>query len=152
MITYQEESYSEIIEELKPLLELHYKEIAMYQDNIDLNPNYGIYEIMYETGQVHFYTARDNKELVGYAITFMQQHPHYMDHVFAVNDIVYVKEEHRHTDVAPTMLTKLEQIMKDDGVSVMTFHMKSFKPFETLMDYLEFDKAEFLFTKYIKDD
>ena len=152
MVKYQVENYKDIIEEMKPLLEEHYKEIAMYQDHIDLNPNYYLYELMSATGQVHFFSARDDGKLIGYCVTFVHPNPHYKDHIYAVNDIVYVDPEYRHSLVAPTMLTNLEAIMKDAGVSVMSFHMKTYKPFESLMSGLGYDKAEILFMKYIKEE
>ena len=154
MITYQEEQFNDVIDEIKPLLEEHYHEVAMYKDRIELNPNYDLYEIMNRTGNVHIFTARDseaNNALVGYCLTFMQQHPHYKDHVYAVNDIIYVAEPYRHTEVAPEMISRLEKAMLAEGVSVMTFHMKTYKTFETLMDSLGFEQFEYLYSKYIKD-
>lgn len=154
MITYQEEKFDDVIEEMKPLLEDHYVEVAMYQDKIELNPNWGIYQAMNDVGNVHIFTARDDErdgKLIGYCVTFMQNNPHYMDHEYAVNDVIYVDPEYRHTEVAPMMLSELEKIMKSQGVSVMTFHMKTHLPFETLMQSLGYDDAEKLYTKYIKD-
>ncbi len=152
MITYQEELYDDIIEEMKPLFVEHYHEVAMYQDKIDLNPDYVAYKAMADAGVIHFLTVRDEGKMIGYTVTLLHAHPHYKDHDMAVNDILYVHPDYRHGEVAPTLLSKLEQIMKQNGVSVMTFHMKTHKPFETLMSFLAYDKAEALFMKYIKED
>lgn len=149
MIEYNEEKFEEVIEELKPLLNDHYEEIAIYQDKIDLNPNYEMYKALEDLGNLHVLTARDEGRLVGYCVTFIQSHPHYIDHLFAANDILYIMPDYRHTELAPNMLNVLEEIMKEKEVSVMTFHMKTYKPFETLMDFLAFDKTEHLYTKYI---
>ena len=150
--TYQEEQYIDVIEELKPLLAEHYKEVAVYQETIELNPNYHVYELMAAQGSLHMFTTRTvDKELIGYSVSFLNQHPHYSDHTYAVNDILYVHPDHRHTEAAPRMLTELEAVMREKGISVMTFHMKTYKPFETLMDALEYDKIEYLFSKLLKD-
>lgn len=153
MYTYQEERYTDVIEEMKPLLEDHYEEIALYKEHIKLNPAYDAYEMMAAAGMLHIFTARieETNELVGYTVTFLQYHPHYKDHKYAVNDIIFVKPEHRHGEVAPEMLDRLEALMLADDVSVMTFHMKTYKTFETLMDSLGYNKAEYIFSKYIKE-
>jgi GNAT superfamily N-acetyltransferase len=152
MITYQRERYNEVIEDIKPLLEEHYKEIALYQDHIELNPNYAMYEAMDQIESLHIYTARDDGKLIGYVVSFLQNHPHYMDHNYVINDILYVAPEHRHSEVAVELLEGLEKIMVEEGASVMTFHMKAYKTFETLMDFLGYDKAEFLYSKFIGKD
>jgi GNAT superfamily N-acetyltransferase len=148
---YQEERYQDVIEEMKPLLEEHYQEVAMYQEVVNFNPNYELYETMADQGIVDFFTCRKDGELIGYCVTFLQMNPHYQDHIYAVNDVIYVAPEHRHTEVAPEMITRLEDRMIEKGVSVMSFHMKIFKPFESLMDALAFDKAEYVFMKLIKE-
>lgn len=155
MYTYQTERYTDVIEELKPMLEDHYEEVALYKDKIKLNPNYDLYEQMDQMGAIHIYTARDteaNNALIGYVVTFVQLHPHYSDTVYAVNDVVYVADAYRHTEVAPEMIIRLEHEMLDRGASVMTFHMKTYKPFKTLMDSLGFDEVEYMYSKYIKED
>ena len=152
MTEYSFEKVDDILEEIEPLLEEHYQEVAMYQEHIAFNPNYDVYRVMEEMGSCLVYTARDGGALVGYVVTFLQNNPHYQDHIWAVNDIVYVCPEYRHTEVAPEMLQTLEAELKERGVSVMTFHMKTFKPFETLMGALGFDKAEYMYSKYIKDE
>jgi GNAT superfamily N-acetyltransferase len=151
MITYQVEKFADVIEEMKPLLQMHYEEIAMYKDRIALNPDYAAYQAMADLGMLHIYTARDSsRDLIGYCVTFIRPHPHYQDHIYAMNDVVYVAKEYRHTEVAPELISQLEKELQTKGVSVMTFHMKTYKPFRTLMDSLGFDCAEELYTKFIK--
>ena len=148
---YQEETFQAVIEDIKPLLEEHNKEVALYQDEIELDPAYHMYEAMYQAGSLDIFTAREEDTLVGYVLTFIHPSLHYQNDVFAVNDMLYVHPDYRHTEVAPTLLTELEKRMKEKGVSMMSFHMKTYKTFEALMDFLGYDKAEFLFTKLIKD-
>ncbi len=151
MVIYQEELFEDCIEEMKPFLEEHHKEAGLYSDLIDLDPNYELYSLMNKTGVCHMFTARDDDILIGYCVTFIQPHPHCKNENFAVNDIVYVGKEYRHTEVASEMISELELIMKQKGVTVMTFTMKTFKTFESLLDSLDFDKSEVIFTKYIKE-
>lgn len=154
MITYQQERYADVIDEMKPLLERHYEEVAAYKDRIKFNPDYAGYEAMDALGILDIFTARDtdaNNALVGYCVSFVNAHPHYSDHVYAVNDVVYVDPDYRHGEVAPEMISRLEKRLEEMGVSVMTFHMKTYKPFRTLMESLGFDEIESMYSKYIKE-
>lgn len=152
MISYQKETYDEAIEDMKPLLELHYKEVCLYPDKLELNPSYGAYEEMDTNGSLRIITARDHDELIGYSVFFLYNHPHYQDHIYGQNDVLYVKEDHRHTDVAPLLVQKSEEHLIADGCSVILYHMKPYKTFESLMDYMAYGKAEYIFSKYVKDD
>jgi GNAT superfamily N-acetyltransferase len=147
MITYTAEPLSEVLEELKPLFPLHYEEVAMYTDKIDLNPAYDKYLMLGEFVQA--YIVRDEGEVIGYTIYFVTPNLHYSDHTYAANDIIFIAPEHRHGTVAVELMQFAEQNLKDLGVSVMTMHMKNYAPFKTLMQFQQFDEAETLYTKYI---
>jgi len=149
MITYQEELFGEMVEEMKPHLDQHYAETETYQDKVPLNPDYDAYQIMEDLGVLNVFTARDDGELIGYGITFMNMSPHSKEHLFATNDIIYVQKEYRHTEVAPELISGIENIMQQNDVSILTFHMKAHKPFESLLDSLGFDNIESVYSKYI---
>ena len=76
MVEYQEETYDSVIDEIKPLLEGHYQEIANNRDVIKLNPDYEIYKRFCELGQIRIVTARADGELVGYCIVVVRPHLH----------------------------------------------------------------------------
>lgn len=149
MITFQQETLDQSLGEMKPLFEKHYKEIAMYQDKIELNPDYDRYYELEKNGGLQIYTARDDEKLIGYTIYFTNKHLHYKDHLYAANDIIYVDPEYRGSLMAFDLLHFADEQLKELGVSVVTMHMKSYAPFETLMKACEYDKAEFIYSKYI---
>jgi len=153
MYTYQVESYYDVIDDLLPIVEKHAQEVDLYQESVKLSPDLPTYEVMNHTGMLHIYTARveDTKELVGYVVTLVNKHPHYNEDTYAVNDLFYVHPDHRHQGVAEALLSGLEDIMRGIGVSVMTLHMKEHMKFESLMDHLEWDRAEIMYSKLIKE-
>lgn len=151
MISYQQEQIENTWSELEPLLHEHYKEVAMFQDKIKLNPDKAFYEHAQDAGRVYLHTARTTKDrqLIGYAATMVHVNPHYQDHTYAVNDVVFVLPEYRDGQVAPTLVAMVESDMKRLGCSVMTFHMKEHKPFRSLMKHCGFEMKEELWAKYI---
>lgn len=149
MITYQVEKLIDIIDELKPLLENHWEEVAWYKDKVKLNPDYDKYLEMDSTSVLHIVTARDEDVLVGYDINFLLPHGHYSDHLYAINDIIFLKPEYRHFGVAQEMVEYAEQELKNLGVSVITFHMKVAHPFHSLMEATGYQTQEYTYSKYI---
>ncbi len=147
--SFSEVKFSDIVEELKPMFEQHYEEIAMYRDKIDLKPDYDKYSTIEDTGSFKAFVIRDDDKIVGYSFYFLSNHIHYSDHVYAVNDIVFVHPDYRGGVLAFDFLAYVEDKLADYGVSVVTMHMKTFAAFENLMKCLEYDKAEFLYSKYI---
>ena len=71
MITLEVESFTECLPELKPILPLHYEELALNKDEVPLSPQYDIYEARESLGELLFVTAREAGELVGYFIGFI---------------------------------------------------------------------------------
>lgn len=151
MLKIQEENLKDCIEEMKPLLAEHYKEVAVYQDKIEFNPDYERYLDMNVLGFVRVFTIRDEGKLVGYSLYLLNPNIHYKDHLYAVNDVIYVDPEYRGSTAAYRLMKLSEKTLKAAGVSVMTIHMKTYLPFERLCQAFDMDKVEYLYMKYIGD-
>lgn len=148
-MNYKLEDYHDVVEELTPLLVKHYEEVALYQDRIDLDPDYEAYSALQESGILKVYTMRKDEELFGYNIFFVRTHPHYASTVWAANDVVYIDPAYRHTEHTPGFFQWCEDQLRVDGAQVITYHMKVMKSFATLMNHLDMDHAEHIYTKYI---
>ena len=143
------ERLSSFINELKPLLEKHYKEVHVYRKVVDFNPDYETYLSLDEAGVLHCVTARVDGKLVGYFISTVSASLHYMDHKYAVNDVVYIDKGLRGSNLAYDMISFAENEYKKMGVSVYTLHIKTAIPCEKLMNSLELKKIESIYSKYI---
>lgn len=151
-ISYQEETYDEVIDDIKNLINDHYEEIALYQDKIKLNPNFDFYKAANENKTLRFYTVRTDDEeyrLVGYTIMLVVQSPHYSDHLFASNDIIFLDKEYRNLSAGRSLISFSETKLKEEGVSVISISTKVHQPFDTLMLSLGYDCVERNYGKYI---
>lgn len=146
---YKEESYEEVVNDIMPLYEKHWEEIALNQDKIKLNPDLEKYQTLNAMGILRIFTARDNGKLVGYFLVMVTPHIHYKDHSFAVNDIIYVHPDCRGGTVAYRLIRFVEKQLKADGVSVLIINMKIHSPFDRLLEGLQFSNTERLYSKYI---
>ena len=147
---YSKEKLLNCKEELIPLLEEHYKEIAAYQDKINLAPDWKKYKQLDEAGILNIFTMRDKGILVGYYICMVLPNLHYSEDLYSVNDIVLIKPEYRNQLNGVELFLYVEEEMLKLGVSVMTMHMKTSLPFDKLCEGLGWDYMERLYTKCLK--
>lgn len=148
-IVYQEEWFDEVVEDIKPLIENHWEEIALNKEKIKLNPDWEIYEALNDIDRLRIFTVRDDGRLVGYNILIINKHLHYKDHVFAVNDLIFIDEAYRGRTVAYRLIKYVEKMLKESGVSVMVMNMKVKSPFDKLLEGCGFTYVERIYSKYI---
>jgi GNAT superfamily N-acetyltransferase len=125
VLAYAVETYAQVINEIKPLLEAHWHEIAHFKDSIKFSPNYAIYESLFAKRGLLICTARDSdNSLCGYSIFFLIRHPHYKDDIQAVNDIIYLKPELRGKAAGGHLIQFSEAMAKEWGARWITWHVK----------------------------
>lgn len=149
-ITYQQEFLAKIRRETEQLIQSHWQEIALHQDKIRLNPDWEAYADLEERGIFKLFTARDAGTLIGYFGAFCRPHIHYRDHVFAYNDVLFLKTEYRSGGVGAGLLRFAEACLRDDGVSVMIVNTKCHKPFDSLLLHLGYDHVENIYAKPLR--
>ncbi len=148
--TIREEPLSECLDEMKPLFDLHWEEIALHKDKISLNPDYEKYIEMEAAGHLTTFVVRKDGAVVGYSIFFIAPHPHYKDHIYANNDIVFMLPELRGSTLAVKLLQCSEKVLKEKySASVIVVSMKVAAPFDKLMEYLDYGLIERSYSKYI---
>ena len=148
-VCFSVERVSDVLEEIKPLLEAHWREIALYQDRFPLNPDYGKYEALDKAGMVHIVTARDAGTLIGYYISFVMPHLHYRDCIVAMNDILFLKPEYRRGRVGMKLIEFVEEDLRRIGVDRMIIHVKTQHDFSPLLVRLGFSETERNFEKLL---
>lgn len=150
MPTYKQEFLQTVVEDIKPLLDKHWEEIATNKHAIKLNPDWDAYAALEEAGCLKIFTARENDKLVGYFVVIVRNHIHYKDHLFAANDIIYLSPEHRKGMTGAKLIKFAENCLKEDGVSVLLINTKRHKPFDRLLSWLGFTYTERLYSKLLR--
>lgn len=147
----QMELPSDVKDEAEPLLQQHWEEIAVNKDKIKLNVDWESYKKLEESGDIGLYTARYKGDLVGYFAVISQYHLHYKDHIYAVSDVVFVHQDHRKTKLGYRLFKHAEEDLKKRGVSVLVVNTKVHKPFDDLMEGMDFELIERTYSKYLGD-
>ena len=116
MITCHVESFERQLEELQALLPLHYRELALNQDAVPLDPQYHVYIERERQGGLLFVTLRDAGELVGYFIGFIAPGLHYRTCLTCTMDIFYVRQDKRTGSAGVRMFRFVEAELRHRGV------------------------------------
>ena len=149
MVTYQEESFSEIQDELDPLFELHWNEIDKLAEEHPLNVNYEAYEQLEKAGVLHTVTGRDGDRLIGYVISLLAPSLHCQDIARAINDVLFVHPDYRKGGIFSSMLKFAELRLKEQGMAIMYIHVKTDYDFSPILEHYGYTEIERNFEKQL---
>jgi hypothetical protein len=152
MVNFAVEQYSEqLVEDIKPLLDEHYKEVALHKESIPLDPDWSRYKMLADKGLLFVVTARDDNKLVGYSVFFITQHMHYNSTKMASNDVLYLSPEYRK-GMAGIRLIKISEIeLKKLGVTKVLWHIKFHKDFRNILYRMGYLDEDAIVGKILKD-
>jgi len=139
---FRAERFVEARRDIQPLLEKHWKEVAHYPD-IHLNVDWYRYVALEEIGALKIFTARsDMGQLLGYAISIVQPHMHYRQSLQAVQDVLFISEDHR--GFGKKFIEWCDDRLRDDDVQAVYHHVKvahNFAPMLERMGYELIDRV-----------
>jgi GNAT superfamily N-acetyltransferase len=151
MLTAQVESLTEQLAELKPILPIHWEELALDKDKVPLDPQYGVYLARDAQGEVLFVTLRDGGELMGYFIGFVAPGLHYRTCLTLTMDIFYVVPEHRGKHGGVALFEAVKKEAKRRGVNRWFVGNKEHSKVhaEALFLHLGFEKVETYYSMWL---
>lgn len=116
MITVHLESFEERLSELQVLLPEHYKELALNQDHVPLDPQYEVYIERERKGGVLFMVLREGGVMVGYFIGFIAPGLHYKTCLTCTMDIFFVRQDKRTGSAGVRLFRAVETELRRRGV------------------------------------
>jgi hypothetical protein len=129
----QKELLITIKDELQTLLVDHYEELTLNKHKVKLNPNWARYFELEQQGKLHLFTLRDQGQLLGYSVFFLDNHIHYDNLIVATNDIIYLRKDQRLGIAGIRLLKYSEQQMKELGADKITWHVKALQDFRPIL-------------------
>ena len=134
MVTFQQEKATERKEEVKPLIEAHWAEVAPDRD-IALDPDWDAYAAAEQHDTLRTYSVRDDGKLVGYALFFVHPDQHSKGSKVATNDLLYVDPEHR-TGFGAGFILWCNSQLRAEGVQVVRQHVTLLRDFGRALEAL----------------
>lgn len=145
---YQTETMDEVVKEIMPLLHLHWQDVALHQDTIELDPNWQVYQELQRMGFLNITTARtDEGELVGYVIYIIQPLLHYKKELGADGDIFWLSPDHRKGSVGIRLLKEAETNIKQLGCTYISNKTKLHKDVGRIFERLGYQAIERVYAK-----
>lgn len=149
MITYQIEPWSTIRTDIESLIDAHWREVAMYQDEIPLQVMWDTYDAMEKQGLMHCMAVRELGELVGYYIGMVKPHLHYANSLTFFTDVYFLSQKHRKGRAGLKLFTEMKKSLKKRGVQRMIVSTKVRLDMSKVLYRLGFHEAERVFTTLI---
>jgi len=151
MITCQVEQWPAFIEEAKPMLPIHWEELALNKEKVPLDPQYHVYDDRHANGQVLVITVREDGLLVGYFIGFIAPGLHYKTCLTCQMDIFYIHPDHRGAGAGFHLFRAVEAECKRRGVNRLFVGSKMHKDASWLFEKLGYEEVERFYSTWIGD-
>lgn len=146
------EKYSQqLIDDIKPLLELHYQELTLHKEHIKLDPDWKKYETLANANNLAVITARDNGILVGYSVFFITNHMHYKQNKMAMNDVLFLHPDYRKGMTGIKLIKESERALLNLGVIKIIWHIKFAKDFRSILYRMGYVDEDAIVGKILKD-
>lgn len=149
MLTAQVEPWHPFIEEAQPLLPLHWAELALNKDKVGLDPQWDIYDLRDQAGQILVVTLRKDGALVGYFIGFVAPGLHYKTCLTLTMDIYWTHPDIRGGTAGLRLFKAVEREAKRRGVHRIFYGSKNHKDSSRLFTALGFEPVETYHSKWI---
>ncbi len=151
MITAHVESFTDRLDELKPLLPLHYDALALNKDQVPLDPQYEIYFAREAAGELMFVTLRDTGRLIGYWIAFIAPGLHYRTCLTATMDIWFIHPDYTAGTAPLRLIRAVEAETRRRGVRRWFAGEKLHTPCGRLFEAVGMEKVETTYMKWLGD-
>ena len=138
-IVFKKEKLQDVWDEMLPILKEHYLEIAHYKD-IRFEPNVAEYFRMEDAGITHTFTARENGELIGYAVFNIRYNLHYKSSKQAYQDVIYISKEKR--GFGKSFIKWCDDELRKLGVQVVNQHIKFAHDWSIVLERLGYEKQD----------
>jgi len=150
MITYQYENFTVgLMNEIEPLLHEHWRELALEQGSIILEPDWDAYWNAKRLDHLCVITARRGDLLVGYYVGFIKPHLHYRSSLTAYNDIYWLHPDYRQGMTGVRFLKFIEKFLQDLGVQRIIMNTKAHMDKSVIFERLGYRPSDIVYTKMI---
>lgn len=137
----------ELHAEMAPLLALHWREIAAFQD-IPLEVDVDRYSAMEAGGALRLFIARQDGKMVGYACFVVSTNAHYRGSLQAVQDVLYVDPACRCSTIGLRLIRHCDEEMAREGVQVVLQHAKVAQPaLHAILPRLGYQAVDMIYAK-----
>ena len=149
MTVYAVERWLHLKEEMMPLLERHWREVALNHAEVPLDIDHERYDQLDDCGALHIVTARRQGFLIGYHVAIVSGHLHYKSTLHGITDVYWVSPECRAGRTGLRLFQTVERELKYRGVRKLFTATKLHLDQGALFEHLGYKPVERLYAKLI---
>lgn len=138
------EKIEDILDDLKELSKLHYKEVAPY-DDISLNVNWERCIKLNKMGILKVYGVRKNTHLIGYSTFFINYSIEYSSSLQANLNNIFIHSDHRGQGL--DFISWCDEQLREEGVQVVYHHVKVKNDYGIILEKLGYQKMNIEYSK-----
>ena len=151
MMTAAVEPWHPTIDELMPMLPLHYEELALEQDRVPLAPRWDVYDQHDAAGVLSQVVLREDGRAIGYHWGLISPALHYGTCLTCTTDIFFVHPEHRNGRGGMILFGAVEKELRRRGVQRWYAGAKLHRDASPLFKRLGFMPIEVYHSKWLGD-
>jgi len=134
--------------EFKVLSVDHWKEVAIDQEEVPLDPDWDTYEMADSIGKIIFVSARDSGKMVGYSIWAIVKPLHFKSTLYAQNDVIYMKPEYRGRH-GLELIRESERFVKARGVKKILWGVMATRDWTKILERMGYRREDILMSKVV---
>jgi hypothetical protein len=150
MIAIARETFGTIRDDLMPLWQRHYDEVAEDKEVVPLDPDWEKYAVLALRGSLAVVTARRDGAIVGYVFAVVDTHLHYRSTRFAMLDLYYLRPDCRGGRTFVRMLIEMQTMLRQVGVVKVIGNTKLAHDQGRVFRALGWREAERIFVKVLE--
>lgn len=131
------------------LLKAHYDEVAKNKTVMILKPDMDKYHTLEKAGKLLSIAAFVDDKIVGYSVNIIDNHIHYADLIFCINDVLFVDPVYRNGRCGLMLIKQTEQMAKAKKASLILWHAKSGTALDMIMPKIGYSVQEIIYSKVI---
>lgn len=151
MLTFQTETLRQAKADGEPLLRRHWQEIAHYLD-ISYAPAWDKYEMLEANGVLRIFTARLDRQLVGYCVFVLAYNIHYGSSLEANEDVLFLVPEQRKGGTGIRLIKFTDELLKAEGVQVVRRHVKLAHNFGAIYERFGYEPVDQIYMRRLDKD
>lgn len=144
------ETVDQCVGDIPPLLQAHWEEVALYRDQIPLEPDFDRYRQIESNGALVVVTARSEGELRGYSVFLLHQHLHYKSCLVASNDVIFMDRRCRGV-AGMRLIDQSERILVERKADRILWHVKPSNDWSAVLAARGYVQEEIVMGKLVGD-
>lgn len=147
MITFQKEKWLDCVEDMRPLWPVHFDELALNKDRVELGCDEEKFAQADASGYLHLVTVRDDGKMVGYYCGILMGHLHYKSSgLMCYTDAYFLLPEYRKGPIGIRFLTVVKRSLKEIGVVKFYISTKVHQNVGRLLQHIGMKHTDDLYT------